>query len=520
MAGLNYDAERRAQLVAEKATILKRLSCLHSEMNACVPACQLPPEVLAEIFLCIRQFKSPIAVIRISHVCHLWRTVALECRSLWSFISPCSIFLVSMFVERAGNTPLSLHIHPSSGEEGFEDLLEMIERYTDRFAGVDVELDADEFSYFEEYMTENSWDSLQSLVLAHKQGKGVDVDLSFGGKLPPNLRYLRCTFVVPLPWPNPALFRNLRTLRLRGSGSDYLPTMPGFLDALESCTFLEQLFLRNSGPAPLTGLQPPIVYLDPTRLVQLSRLRLLHTTSLWEVNNAHLLAHLAMPRGTHVYVASVNRVLPSVSGPLFGLPRDCSNLHFLNAMSCVRLTHFGNSLTRVSAWHEAKNFGKTTPCFWTNVVPDRTEPDVVSTLATLLRLGHVFQSAHLSVLELRLPLQLLRQVTASDWTTILSSFPSLKTLCLKHQTPKPEPRGTSQRDSQYVQPLLEALIGSPATSDSRLVPSLTTLRLSKVRLSAPHSIADGLLQCVKSRAKPDDPLSFQLLVGDAPWPAS
>ena len=87
----------------------------------------LPTELLLEIFLhcrddCQEGMKirgdaskkaNPYSWIRITHVCRLWRDIAIAYPLLWSQVVPCELWsLFSMVLRRSRNTPLSVRCTP------------------------------------------------------------------------------------------------------------------------------------------------------------------------------------------------------------------------------------------------------------------------------------------------------------------------------------------------------------------------------------------------------------------------
>ena len=97
------------------------MQLLHSLRNALAPISLLPPEVLSRIFHFL-SLKEPSKVFRktralgwilATHVCRLWRQVAIGDSSLWAQISgvPANRELVSEMLARARNAPLDINIY-------------------------------------------------------------------------------------------------------------------------------------------------------------------------------------------------------------------------------------------------------------------------------------------------------------------------------------------------------------------------------------------------------------------------
>jgi F-box-like len=98
--------------------VMRVMRPLHSLRRACAPISLLPFEVLALIFHFLSLEEPPLSGrkklgwIRATHVCRLWRQVALGDSSLWARISgtPNRTVLISEMLVRARNVPLDIDI--------------------------------------------------------------------------------------------------------------------------------------------------------------------------------------------------------------------------------------------------------------------------------------------------------------------------------------------------------------------------------------------------------------------------
>ncbi|KAF7790703.1 hypothetical protein EIP86_001659 [Pleurotus ostreatoroseus] len=112
---------------------------LQSHLNSLRPACRLPDEVLAEIFLeCVKDCRAeyenaawndygqqPYKWLPITHVCHKWREAALSHPRLWDWVVPLRPESTEAFIVRSGQRPLivpqrrlPLYNHPVAGNRG------------------------------------------------------------------------------------------------------------------------------------------------------------------------------------------------------------------------------------------------------------------------------------------------------------------------------------------------------------------------------------------------------------------
>lgn len=96
-----------------------------ARLNALLPInARLPPEVLAQIFAAYIHASHdpeeyagyhrhpPYAWLKIAHVCHYWREVAIQTPSLWSYITLTRLECVKEMIMRSKEAPLSIFTGP------------------------------------------------------------------------------------------------------------------------------------------------------------------------------------------------------------------------------------------------------------------------------------------------------------------------------------------------------------------------------------------------------------------------
>ncbi|KAG2138501.1 hypothetical protein DEU56DRAFT_980490 [Suillus clintonianus] len=112
MRELNY---RKDCIDIELAILAESARVLRSRKNALVPRIsRLPTEVLESVFEYLEEVKrfdgsahdDVPACLVVTHVCRHWRTVALECPTLWTFIYTPSPRYVGIMLERSKDFPL------------------------------------------------------------------------------------------------------------------------------------------------------------------------------------------------------------------------------------------------------------------------------------------------------------------------------------------------------------------------------------------------------------------------------
>jgi hypothetical protein len=111
--------QRRLQLDGRIAAIRAEIQYLLQQRNALAPIATLPTEVLAEVFVILRDMvyeactsRAPILWRALTHTCQAWRFVAIQCPRLWSVVDihrnnvPWSFLMIA----RARSVPLSITV--------------------------------------------------------------------------------------------------------------------------------------------------------------------------------------------------------------------------------------------------------------------------------------------------------------------------------------------------------------------------------------------------------------------------
>jgi hypothetical protein len=119
MEKMDAAEQHRLQLDGQIAVLRAETQHLLRQRNALAPIASLPTEVLAEVFVILRDvvyaaFKSeaPSLWRSLTHTCQAWRFVAIQCPRLWSVVDfhrhnvPWSLLMIA----RARSTPLSITV--------------------------------------------------------------------------------------------------------------------------------------------------------------------------------------------------------------------------------------------------------------------------------------------------------------------------------------------------------------------------------------------------------------------------
>ncbi|KAG0709296.1 hypothetical protein DFH29DRAFT_224156 [Suillus ampliporus] len=113
---------------------------LHSHGNSLARISCLPPEILATVFrhyveeqdFASHTSNSAPACMTVTHVCGQWRQVALECPTLWTFISSASARWIGIMLERSKNAALVVTYNvPVSPRDCLEQILSQLPRIKD-----------------------------------------------------------------------------------------------------------------------------------------------------------------------------------------------------------------------------------------------------------------------------------------------------------------------------------------------------------------------------------------------------
>ncbi|KAF6756790.1 hypothetical protein DFP72DRAFT_809833, partial [Ephemerocybe angulata] len=69
----------------------------------------LPPEILAAIFLLVPRDEGDTSWISVTHVCRLWREVALDCSRFWSDLNSVPPRFMEFALARSKGAPITVH---------------------------------------------------------------------------------------------------------------------------------------------------------------------------------------------------------------------------------------------------------------------------------------------------------------------------------------------------------------------------------------------------------------------------
>ncbi|THH32785.1 hypothetical protein EUX98_g1410 [Antrodiella citrinella] len=443
---------------------LKHLQALYSLLNADVPACRLPPELLSLIFF--------------------WTITATAPKTHWIRIA-----------HRTDSAPLRLvydHDYLEDCQHS-ADFAKLIGPYPSRFRTMDIvsppavmKTFATLFDAPQPHLTHLSLASICGWKSQDDQEPHILPD-GFAAQLPP-LHYLSLKYATLPSWDLRA-FSGLRTLRLSHQHPSLSPSMNAFLDILQGCPMLEELLLHNAGPTLGKVVAP---YPVPTRSVTLSMLRRITLTQDHYFDIPFLLAHLVVPETARIDVKYLGPSLKSVTPFEHWLPRHVSNLGSLRTVSYLRIAsecgYFDISGADLGSSESDLSHRSLVRISLKRTLLVRDSADLLyDALRQLPSPSSQFSQCPLRYLDITVPPWL---VSEADWAALFAAFPLLEGLVV--QSTNCEIHHKERKKKAFVS--LLRVLGTPAFS----LPYL---------LSAPRAVAP-LMRFIKSTHR------FDSLLGD------
>ncbi|KII87383.1 hypothetical protein PLICRDRAFT_253830 [Plicaturopsis crispa FD-325 SS-3] len=489
ISGLS-STEARTTLDAREDSLLQSLWALRAVRNSLAPIRVLPEEILAEIFAWLMLSFGPKAGTQklrhhpcfvVTAVCRHWRTVAIATPRLWSLIElgrnhePTDLFLC-----RSKSAPIHIRMNASSRIIKIGPLLEPMLPHLSRVRRLELNLYASQMPELSSTMVIRPAPALEVLCLCMNTGRrivplettAVLDDGIFNGVAPKLCQIHMSNVAIPFTSP---LFMGLTHLHLYRQSPLVTPPMDLFLEILERCPHLQQLFLSEAGPAVPAhetvypgGIRPPVVLHDLSSITLRNR----------PVDIAHLLSHLAIPSVDCKVHISAN--LEDSSHSLAeALPSDCTQLKCLTELRQLEFTVEGFlciSLRGRPALTEEESFSA-----MSIVGNGMLKPRIfLSQLGTLLPLPHLEHVRFVNCAA---------HISSQQWRAALSRFPRLLSLT-----------AIESGDSAQHQQLITALAMTPLETedDARVVCSrLEILRFSG--LSTSPQVLDSLAACYRER---------------------
>ncbi|KAK7058590.1 hypothetical protein VNI00_002226 [Paramarasmius palmivorus] len=275
------------------------------ERNSKLPVARLPAEVLTEIFSYLTRDlytayprfhdkKRRNDWFFFTHVCHFWRTIALNHAPLWICPDLSIPSLANAMAQRSKNA--NLHIVISGDPDIRQDILDTIQNQMSRveILRFDITTSMGDTTKLQNFVSRliQPAPRLRKLCLYGGDHQLLSLPSQFLSLDAPSLEDMhldRCHF----PWESPML-RNLTNLYLLGDGS-VSPSGQQFIEALRRMSSLQTLELDYAGPRSIQGL-------DVVHLRHLRHLRFVAGGA----SLSAMFTHVAYPPSTRVDLLSIS----------------------------------------------------------------------------------------------------------------------------------------------------------------------------------------------------------------------
>jgi hypothetical protein len=327
---------QRQTIDTEIKSLEESIRALRHRRNALAPISFLPTEIFASVFSILRLSSPPLlasgkqdhlAWLRVTHVCHQWREIALNDPLFWNHINFNNISLagVAEMLVRAKEAPLHLEAKVTGHRQDnarFNTLKEELQSRVSYICHLHISADPVLLCRTLERLASPA-PTLEHLSLSvdvnHRtstQSRASIPDTLFDGTTPrlSRLKLYQCN----ISWRSP-LLKGLRNLEIHSPTERVRPSLVDWLDALDEMPQLKELILHSASPiAPpfpsdveRTVTLPFLVYLDISASVR---------------DCALALSHLVLPALTQLCIEAKS-VLPNGDDVLKLLPYVARHSH-------------------------------------------------------------------------------------------------------------------------------------------------------------------------------------------------
>ncbi|KAH9058274.1 hypothetical protein EDB87DRAFT_933890 [Lactarius vividus] len=350
---------QRQSIDAEIKSLEESIQALRRRRNALVPISSLPTEVLVTIFSFLRVRVTLLAFklgeksegpewLRVAHVCHQWREIALNQPLFWSHVDFTTVSSVGAaeMLARAETVPLQLEARIPIGhwdEARFGAFQEELQKHVSHISHLGISAAP---SHLRKTLggLASPAPTLEFLSLSGEECQNRRMrepafvpDTLFDGSAPrlSSLELWHCN----ISWKSPFL-RGLKHLEIRTPFER--PTLSVWLDALDEMSQLKTLTLHGASP-----IAPPGASLLSGRHVTLPSLTLFEMSS--AARDCGLaLAHLILPALTSLCLvvnscrgdgSDIQKILPYVARHAHG-PQDAQPLQSMlvyNNIMCTEI---------------------------------------------------------------------------------------------------------------------------------------------------------------------------------------
>ncbi|KAH9170563.1 hypothetical protein EDB89DRAFT_1274107 [Lactarius sanguifluus] len=308
---------QRQAIDAQIESLEESLRTLRLRRNTLAPVSSLPAEVIDNIFSFLRsrvtlsasKLGDGLVWLRVAHVCHQWREIALNQPLFWSHVdfTVISSAGAAEILARAKTVPLHLEARVPSGlwdDARFSAFQKELQVHASHICHLRISAESCQFRRIFEGLVSPA-PILESLSLFSRESQDGTLEAPVGTFVPdtlfdgstPRLSGLELSDC-DLRWSSPLFVGSLKHLEI--STSFERPSLSVWLDALDQMPQLETLVLRWASP-----VSPPGASLSPDvdRTVTLPSLTLFEISSFVR-DCGCALAHLILPALTSLCIIS------------------------------------------------------------------------------------------------------------------------------------------------------------------------------------------------------------------------
>ena len=516
-----------AEIKASEETIqaeIKSLELLKLRRNALQPISSLPPEIFAAIFssLCLPGIPSlggnpsrNLTRLRISHVCHRWREIALNQPRLWSHVNFDTVSLAGAteILDRAKSVPLYMETRVSGryNDDRFSQFLIQVQVYLPHVRHLSISANSKFVSTIYGGLPNTLVSpalTLEYLSLSCPQDENHPdtqvLDTLFGG---PTLR-LSCLKLrnYNVSWNSP-LFKGLKHLEILTQYGTTRPTLSVWLDALDEIPQLKSLTLHSASPV---AAHFPIDVERTVTLLSLTHLDI--TTSLLDC--ALALAHLVLPALSSLRLAAAD-LTNNIDMQAF-FPYVMQHVHVpqdIQPLQSVLIRQHGACL-ELLAWPvpDIDTLVHDPPAFLGATLPTRVNLSFKSTFYDCLKIFETMMAALppdglLTLAAVDLQVELLRRPGHSGdsqledltiqqfWYRLLPNWPLLRRVRLAHITLRGFIKALLEDCKNPLLPSLKELALADTTLDAHLTLSLRDMLMKRVEQGVPLKTLDLRMCC-------------------------
>ena len=307
-----YQRQAIDAAIKSSGASIRKLRC---RRNTLAPISSLPTEVITAIFFLLRTIPHPsspyhigrtldrLEWLRVAHVCHQWREIALNQPLLWSHVNFTSFSSAGAteVLNRAKTAPLYLEARFTFAAHDAR-IITFSKELRTRISHVFHLGMTAQYSHLRQTFEElvSPAPILEYLSLrggGAPEGRVFVSDTLFGG-ITPRLSCLEL-FYCDISWKSP-LFKGLKYLKIHELTPNARPSLSVWLDALDKMPQLKTLALYWASPIAPTGVGFPSCFERPITLPCLVTLDI--SASARDCGLA--LAHLVLPALNHLGIAA------------------------------------------------------------------------------------------------------------------------------------------------------------------------------------------------------------------------